>query len=275
VTCNTKQIFIVGSGRCGTRSLFKILNKIENVKAYHEYLCEIVQKEACKKMMGLRTKKESIKFIEDFFKTAINYEDKNFWIDCSNKLSWFIPELKEVFPECKFVLLLRDGRKVSSSFFNKLKPEIYNDNAVNILEKWMEDKKNVEPPTEKPYWWILPKYYNLFSDNNNYNQFQKICWHWKSVNRYVLNNFNKIDKSSYHIVKLEKLVNSKIVQKKLFDFMGLKFKDIYSKMLSRPENVFIPYDFKLNDEQNFQFSKICNELMLELDYKGEEYNVRY
>ena len=46
-------------------------------------------------------------------------------------------------------------------------------------------------------------------------------------------------------------------------------------MLSRPENVFIPHDFKLNDEQNFQFSKICNELMLELDYKGEEYDVRY
>ncbi len=272
---STQPVFIIGSGRCGTRSLYKIFNRIENIKAYHEYLCEVVQKEACKKMMGLKTKKESIKFIEQIFKTAINYENKDFWIDCSNKLSWFIPELKEVFPESKFVLLLRDGRKVSSSFFNKLKPEIYNDNAVNVLENWMQDRTNIEPPTEKPYWWILPKYYNILEDCSDYNQFQKICWHWKSINSYVISNFNKMQDKDYNIIKLEELVNSKLKQKELFDFIGIEFKDTYSKMLSRPENVFVPYDFKLTKEQSRQFHEICNEIMLKLEYKGEEYDVRY
>ena len=75
---NTNPIFIVGSGRCGTRSLYKIFNKIENVTAYHEYLCEIVQKEACKKMMGLKTPKDSIKFIKKILKVLLYTKKKSF-----------------------------------------------------------------------------------------------------------------------------------------------------------------------------------------------------
>ena len=272
---NTKPIFIVGSGRCGTRSLYKIFNKIENVTAYHEYLCEIVQKEACKKMMGLKTPKDSIKFIKKYFKSAIIYEEKKFWIDCSNKLSWFIPELKKVFPNCKFIYLVRDGRKVSSSFFNKLNPEIYNDGAVEILEKWMSGKNKIEPPAEKPYWWILPQYYTAGKELNGYDQFQKICWHWKTINNYILNSFKKLEDKDYLTVKLEDLVRKKNTQKNLFKFIGIKFENKFSQMLSRPENVFVPYDFKLNKIQKIQFNAICNNMMSKLDYRGKEYDVKY
>ncbi len=166
-------IFVIGSGRCGTRSLFKIFNKIENVKAYHEYLCELVQKQACKKMMGITNKAQNIKFLKEYYESAISYENKPFWIDCSNKLSWFIPELKEIFPNSKFILLLRDGRKVTSSFFNKLKPEIYENKSVKVMEMWMKSKEKKEPPTEKAYWWILPRYYKLAKDLSKYDQYQK------------------------------------------------------------------------------------------------------
>ncbi len=272
---NTKPIFIVGSGRCGTRALYKILNKEDNITAHHEYLCELVQKEACKKMMGLKSKQDTLNFLKEYYYPAIIHEKRPYWIDCSNKLSWFINDLKEIFPDCKFILLLRDGRKVSSSFYNKLNPEIYHDSAVNSLEKWMNDKKNVEPPTEKPFWWILPEYYSNDKDANVYNQFQKICWHWKTVNNFVLESFKKINKNDFHIVKLEELISKRHKQIELFDFMGIEFKNVYSKALARPENVFVPYDFKLNEEQKKQFADICMPLMRKLDYKGHEYDVQY
>ncbi len=46
-------------------------------------------------------------------------------------------------------------------------------------------------------------------------------------------------------------------------------------MLSRPENVFVPYDFKLNNKQIKQFSTICDKLMKYLNYSGKEYDVKY
>ena len=46
-------------------------------------------------------------------------------------------------------------------------------------------------------------------------------------------------------------------------------------MLSRPENVFVPYDFKLNKIQKIQFNAICNNMMSKLDYRGKEYDVKY
>ena len=45
--------------------------------------------------------------------------------------------------------------------------------SVEILEKWMSGKNKIEPPAEKPYWWILPQYYTAGKELNGYDQFQK------------------------------------------------------------------------------------------------------
>ena len=42
---------------------------------------------------------------------AIHYSQAAQWGDSSNKLSWLIPDLAGLFPEARFVHLVRDGRK--------------------------------------------------------------------------------------------------------------------------------------------------------------------
>ena len=80
------------------------------------------------------------------------------WGDSSNKLSWLIPDLAALFPEARFVHLVRDGRKVASSYFHKLGDECYDDRSTAILQAHYDDPDtHPAPPPEKKYWWPLPR----------------------------------------------------------------------------------------------------------------------
>ena len=86
------------------------------------------------------------------------YCEKEHWGDSSNKLSWLIPELAELLPQAKFVHLVRDGRKVASSYFHKLADECYDDRSTAILRAHVDDPLGAPPPPpEKKYWWPLPR----------------------------------------------------------------------------------------------------------------------
>ena len=115
-----KVIFVIGSGRSGTRAFYKMLAGHEKVEIHHEYLCTHVQPLSVKYYMGLMNEEEIIEKLKEVYLSAVIYSDKDFFIDCSLKLSWLILPLLKIFPEAKFIVLTRDGRKVVSSFYHKL-----------------------------------------------------------------------------------------------------------------------------------------------------------
>ena len=88
----------------------------------------------------------------------------------------------------KFIHLVRDGRKVVSSYFHKLGDECYDDKSVAVLQAWLDDPVlNPMPPPEKKYWWNIPKPGTPLSKVfRRYDQFQRICFHWAEVNRFIL-----------------------------------------------------------------------------------------
>jgi len=49
-------------------------------------------------------------------------------------LSWLIPDLAALFPDAKFVHLVRDGRKVAGSYFRKLGAECYDDRSTHVFQ---------------------------------------------------------------------------------------------------------------------------------------------
>ena len=274
----TRPIFIVGSGRSGSKMLCELLNQINRVESNHEYMCTHIQPLAVKYYMKILSREKVLKQLGSIYSSAIEYSKKPIWIDSSNKVSWVIDILFELFPNARFVHIVRDGRKVVSSFYNKLNNECYDDKSVSILTKWYNNPdKYIEPPPEKKYWWGIPikgnKYYHRFK---KFDQFERICFHWGEVTRTIVKEFNNLPDKSFITLKLEDIISKKKKLKLLLKFIGIKYHPEYYKILKRPQNIIKKEDKKLTPKQKKKFYDISGDMMKLFRYdKSTEYDVKY
>lgn len=266
----TTPVFIVGSGRNGSEAVVRLLRHFDNVEVYHEFMVHYVQPLGTKYYMRLFDQSSLIHSLSITHETAISLCERDFWIDSSNKLSWVIEGLKVIFPKAKFIHLLRDGRRVVSSYYHKLADECYADRDVKVLTDWLNMKSTKRPPPMKKYWWPVPK--GGFGD---YDQFQRICWHWQKVNKVILDDLANVPSDRKLTIKLEDFVSRESTYRTFLEFIGLPIKLDLFELLERPSNVRWPKSYPLTDEQTEQFSDICGDMMRGLGYTGPDYEVQY
>ena len=168
--------------------LHKALSTVGDVEMHHEYMVHIVQPLAVRRYMGWATRDEALETLYATYGAAIAYSRARLWGDSSNKASWLIPELAELFPDAKFIHLVRDGRKVASSYFHKLKNECYDDRSTMALAAYATDPiGQIAPPPEKHYWWPLARPNDPRSTAfSGFSQFERIAWHWAEINRVIM-----------------------------------------------------------------------------------------
>src|SRR6201996_8026170 len=182
----TQPFFIVSSGRSGTAMLHKALSIKAGVEMHHEYAVQITQPLAVRRYLNLIGEDDAQRILREAYGAAVQVSRGTHWGDSSNKLSWLIPDLASLFPDARFVHLVRDGRKVCSSYFHKLGAENYDDRSNAILQAHY-DGAAPAPPPEKPYWWPVPRRDDPLADAfRGFDQFQRICWHWAEINRVAL-----------------------------------------------------------------------------------------
>jgi len=270
---NTQSFFIVSSGRSGTAMLTKALSAAGNIEMHHEYMVHIVQKLGVRRYRGLTRADEITESLRQTHAASVHYSEAAHWGDSSNKLSWLIPELAALLPEAKFVHLVRDGRKVAGSYFRKLADECYDDRSVAVLQAFLDDPTATPaPPPEKKYWWPIPRDPAF----RNYNQFERIAWHWAEINRVILDSLERLPASRKHFVRLEDLYASAHEVRSLFRFLNLSYRDEIGQMFARPHNVNRPEDRLLDAAQADAFARIADPMMAELGYRGRaEYVVNY
>lgn len=274
----TIPIFIVGSGRSGTRMIYKLLSGIPHIEVYHEYLCTHIQPVAAKYYMKLIDKETVKKEIVRLYGSAIYYSDAKYWVDSSNKLSWIMEPLYELFPAAKFIHIVRDGRKVVSSFYHKLASEIYDDKSVQIMQRWLENSHNQpEPPPEKKYWWNIPQKGQPFAtDFPSLNQFQRICVQWVESIRVITKSLTVIPKKQQLTLKLEDLTIKKSKLKTLLSFCGVPYENHFFEFVQTPQNVFFPMDLQLTPQMLKQFYAIAGPTMRQIGYgRKKSYEVKY
>ncbi len=270
--------FIVSSGRSGTAMLHKALSGAGDVEMHHEYMVQITQPLAVKRYLGLIDEAQCRSAIADIYAAAIHYSEAAHWGDSSNKLSWLIPDLAALLPAAKFVHLVRDGRKVASSYFHKLGDECYDDRSVAILQAHYDHPdKHPAPPPEKKYWWPLPRKTDPLADPfRSQDQFARIAWHWAEINRVALAELAKLPASRTLFVKLEELRSTPSLVEELYEFLELPFRDSDFAQFARPHNVNRPEDKLLDARQTAQFETIATDMMEQLGYAGTpEYVVNY
>lgn len=276
---DTTPFFIVSSGRSGTQMFEKLLSGVKGVEMHHEYMCTHIQPVAAKYSMGLIDRDEVRRTVESLHGAAVHYTRARLWGDSSNKLSWIIPVLEEVFEgRARFIHLARNGRKVVSSFYNKLGDEIYDDESVEALYRHIDDPEtHPAPPPEKKYWWNLPvNDPEADRDFRGFDQFRRICGHWAEVNRVIERDLEGVEEGRKHFVRLEDLTTDPDVLRRTLEFIGVDFDPSLFDTLRRPHNVNRPVNFFLTPEQEAQFLEIAGPVMEALGYdKTEEYEVIY
>jgi len=272
----TLPFFIVSSGRSGTAMLHKALSARPGVAMHHEYAVEITQKLGVQRYLGLINQAEAQETLRRTFGSAIAASVAAHWGDSSNKLSWLIPDLAALFSEARFVHLVRDGRKVASSYFHKLADECYGD-AGNAALQAHYDGTAPAPPPEKPFWWPVPRKGAADAATfRSYSQFQRIAWHWAEINRVILDSLAALAPERSLFMRLEDLRSQPSQVKRLYDFLTIPYRDGDFAAFARPHNVNRPEDRLLDATQGRQFASIAGGMMQRLGYAGQpEYKMTY
>lgn len=273
----TSPVFLLSSGRSGTKMMEKLLAKCSDIEIHHEYLCNIIQPLGTKYYMGLISHEEAVAVVKETFLSSILLCEKKIWMDSSNKLCWILPVLLDVFPDAKFVHLIRDGRRVVSSYFNKLHGEIYDDSSVNKLRMYLSGLSEVKPPAEKKYWWPLLTDEKLTLEHFcEKSQFEKICLHWHYINEEVRRRLVKVSDGNKLTVKLEGLTSDKKEFDRFLAFLDVESGQIKFEDLGRPHNVHTPVSFELTHDQQQIFWQCARESMVRYGYdQTEDYMVNY
>jgi hypothetical protein len=278
MTAASQPIFVLSSGRSGTKLMERFLGAYENVDMQHEYMVHYVQPIAVKYQLGLANRHEVRHVLAQTHRAALHYSDKPIWGDASNKLTWVIDILDELFPQSRFIYLVRDGRKVASSYFHKLGQECYDDRSTAALSDYVEHYPSLPaPPPEKKYWWPQPRRGAPGrSPFLAYSQFDRIVWHWAETHRTICARLKAIAPARQVFVKLEDLAARPDEAFHLTRFLGLPDRAEYAALLARPHNVNRPQDTKLTPEQTSRFWALASDAMHELGYhRAEEYAVNY
>lgn len=273
----TVPFFIVSSGRSGTAMLHKALSAVPGVEMHHEYMVQISQKLAVRRYLGLAGAEEARRVLNEAHGAAIRYSPADHWGDSSNKLSWLVPDLARLFPEARFVHLVRDGRKVAGSYFHKLGEECYDDRSTAILQAHLDNPDVPAPPPEKKYWWPCPRAGAPDAAAfRRYGQFERICWHWAELNRVVMDELSRLAPERSLFVRLEDLRESPSTAKGLYDFLNLPYRDAAFANFTRPHNVNRPEDRLLDNAQRHAFETIAGAVQTRLGYADRpEYVVNY
>lgn len=273
----TQPFFIVGCGRSGTQSLGRYFDAFETARCEHEYHVLEIQKLGTLYEAGLVSRDQALNTLELYYKSALQYCETPLWGDSSNKLSYFIPLLKELFPQAKFVHVVRDGRKVVSSLFHKLGKEVLDDRSNAIMCEYLANPEHVLiPPPEKKYWWPTPKPgTELFDAFKEMSQFERICWHWQYINNRILDDFDQLPDEQKLRVKLEDITGDLEALKSFSAFLGLTPNQDQIELMGKPYNVVVPVNYGLTPEQQQIFERHCRAMMDRLGYDDVEYDLDY
>jgi hypothetical protein len=253
--------------------LHKALSSKRDVEMHHEFAVRMTQPLAVRRYLGLIDEAVTRDTLQQTFGAAIAASGAAQWGDSSNKLSWLIPDLAALFPDARFVHLVRDGRKVASSYFHKLGDENYDDRSNAAMQKHY-DGEAPSPPPEKKYWWPVPRREDpAAAAFRGYDHFQRIAWHWAEINRVAL---AELPAARTLFVRLEDLRQSPALVKSLYQFLDLPFAEADFAAFARPHNVNRPEDRLLDAGQRAQFDAIAGAMMARLGYAGRpEYAVAY
>ena len=237
-----KMLLIVGSGRSGTKAFAAAFGGFHeyNISSGPRFAKYFEEKNPQRYLFDTIEKRKQ--YLAELFQGAENHDP---FIDSDNTLVHLIDAIHECYPFAKFIFTLRDGRDFVTSAANR------NWHAYDVLD-------HIPLPGD-PYYDLWPTMTVL----------QKNTWIWTSRNKRALEHLNKVPKSQYLRVQIERCRDKETLDQ-IESFAGIPFADrrflqvgnFHSNMHSQH----FPYKDKWTPKMHDQFNQIAGELMQTLGY---------
>lgn len=243
---NTSLFFVLASGRSGTNFLARLLDQDPSATVPHEpvpedlVFCNLFRDDKTRMRRYLRYRRRRILRLVAGSRT---------YGEVTPPLGRCAGLLREFFPRCRLVHLVRDGRDVVRSIMSRGIYHRYRDFLPGF---------NPRPPKDHP----------LGAEWNQVPRFEKACWLWTDWNV-------RIRRRVRDVVTLENLCSDyRYFHDRLTAPLGLEVgEEVWRRAVERPENVTKKYTAPewpaWSEDWIRNFQEICGDLMRELGYGTE------
>ncbi|SMO83127.1 sulfotransferase family protein [Gracilimonas mengyeensis] len=157
-------VFVLSTGRCGTKLLTQILTENKQLEVHHEPYPTFTWH--CKYAFENHANKpETVRMMFDVARYELirdAYLNKKTYVETNNRITFFAHQLAELYPHARFVHLIREPVSFVKSGLSRnwySGKEIYDEGRIT--------------DTENPDTW------------GSYSQAEKIAWLWKATNSFI------------------------------------------------------------------------------------------
>lgn len=264
---NYSQVgFAVGTGRCGTKFLSRVLSMEPGVSSVHERnpLNETFHRYC--KWYQLPVDDEGFLHAKEL-EIQNDLKDHFFSFEASAHLSLSIGELFNRFG-AKFILLVRSPERVINSYLNKgwyneplIRRNLHLALGYQKSEYFHRFLGRIVPLGKKYLQW------------NKLTRVGKLAWYWSALNASVLKQFEKIPKTHWRVEKLEELSYNRYLEvAKFLGYQATLTEKKYNDLArSRPNAIIdVPTIASWNPTEIVEFE---SEITAMAEKLGYEYRV--
>jgi len=251
-------LFVLSTGRAGTTMLAHLMEITHGVQAEHEPF-PLYLKETCDAWHQFPDR--SMNFPSQFATSRMrvlcrNRYHEGLYAECSNRLTYVAYELRDHFPNAKFIHLYRDPADVVRSIMRRK----YYTEGTSEKSDW--GRYRITPRDSDPAIRLWDKW----------TPFQKCCWYWAAINQYSINFVNDSGERAQSLNAEDFFHNRNEEYSSLCNWLGLNppASDEIQQLLAKPANSQVSGEFDTwnswSIEQRKDLIDIAGETAVRLGY---------
>lgn len=246
-------VFVCSTGRSGSQSIARNLDRHPQISARHEPHFNLIRL-STEYAHGIKSAERAKRELLAIYQHASTIPaDYPVYVESDQKLSNLAPLIHDLFPQAKFLWLIRDGIDVVASTYargwfgeNEYKPTADGGSRkLGIFHEFRLVGHLADPRLDEPAWKAM-------------STFERNCWYWSFWNSEIRRAFGVIDDSKLKILRLEDFEQK---TDELSDWLGVRSQSLESGIHNRAKS-YKPYSMESwSDSERGEFWKWCRELM--------------
>jgi hypothetical protein len=236
--------FCLSTGRCGTKTLAKILGIASNARVYHHPRPYLVKE-------TLHAYHDSIDKADTFWRARSSvirsaWETGKIFGELDHNMTPFTPAIAREIPGSKFLVLIRNPWDFVRSAMRR---QYYRGHV------WDHGRLRPEPDHGDAERW------------NQMSSFEKTCWLWNATYERIEQYLSEISQERYRIVYFEKLISDPEYVRQIFDYLALDgfdtaaVEEILSQKLNRQTTGRFPVPEQWTHQQHQILHRECKSII--------------
>lgn len=245
-------LFVLSTGRTGTKTLARLLDLSREVAAFHEPRPQLLkERQIARWEVHANERKYRHIFIwargTPLFKSTL---DERVYAETSARLTFFAPVIADLLPNAKFLFIHR--------------------RPFGVVRSGMKRGWYVDHPAD--YARVRPVKGEEFFDRwDEMSPFKKICWYWRVYNDFALDFCEQVSSSRTLIVRASELFEGSAVSR-IFDFLNVQrpcskaVEEVLSKKLNAQREGTFPEPEEWTPSMHQTLRGIAGQTMERLGY---------